>query len=59
MSGNVKPDGVAAIRREGPFQIRGDQSLMSALDELLQAFTRQGRMKLPGSHYEPCYRVVS
>lgn len=59
VSGNVKPDGVAAIRRDGPFQIRGEQQLMSALDNLLEAFTRQGRMKLPGSHYEPCYRVVA
>ncbi len=59
VSGNVKPDGVAAIRRQGPFQIRGDQDLMNSLDDLLQAFTRQGRMKLPGSHYEPCYQVVA
>lgn len=58
VSGNVKPDGVAAIRRDGPFQIKGDQSLMTALDQLLQAFTQQGRMKLPGSHYEPCYQVI-
>lgn len=59
VSGNVKPDGVAAIRREGPFQIKGDQELMSSLDHLLEAFTEQGRMKLPGSHYEPCYQVVA
>ncbi len=59
VSGNVKPDGVAAIRREGVFQIRGDQELMSSLDHLLEAFTQQGRMKLPGSRYEPCYQVVA
>ncbi len=59
VSGNVKPDGVAAIRREGPFQIMGDQELMNSLDQLLEAFTEQGRMKLPGSRYEPCYQVVS
>jgi len=59
VSGNVKPDGVAAIRRDGPFQIKGDESLMRSLDQLLKAFTEQGRMKLPGSHYEPCYQVVA
>ncbi|MDA3933414.1 MAG: nucleotide 5'-monophosphate nucleosidase PpnN [Gammaproteobacteria bacterium] len=59
VSGNIKPDGVAAIRAEGPFQIRGDQQLMSAVDELLTAFNQQQRMKLPGSVYEPCYRIVS
>jgi len=59
VSGNIKPDGVAAIRAQGPFQIRGDRELMSAVDELLGAFNAQQRMKLPGSHYEPCYRIVS
>lgn len=59
VSGNVKPDGVAAIRRDGPFQIKGDKELLQSLDHLLEAFTEQGRMKLPGSRYEPCYQVVA
>ena len=59
VSGNIKPDGVAAIRAEGPFQIRGEAELMAAVDELLSAFSAQHRMKLPGSTYEPCYRIVS
>jgi hypothetical protein len=33
---------------------------MQPLDQLLQAFVEQHRMKLPGGvPYEPCYRVVS
>lgn len=59
VAGNVKADGLAAIRAHGPFQIHGEVALMQALDELLQQFVAQGRMKLPGSRYEPCYRVVT
>jgi Pyrimidine/purine nucleotide monophosphate nucleosidase, C-terminal len=28
------------------------------LERVLQNFIAQGRMKLPGSQYAPCYRVV-
>jgi hypothetical protein len=28
------------------------------LDELLAGFVAQQRMKLPGSAYVPCYRIV-
>ena len=33
--------------------------IMPLLDELLTAFVEQRRMKLPGSVYRPCYRLVS
>lgn len=59
VAGNVKPEGVRAIREKGPFEIHGDAELMAALDELLSAFVRDNRMKLPGGKaYEPCYRLV-
>ncbi|MBN7821411.1 nucleotide 5'-monophosphate nucleosidase PpnN [Bowmanella yangjiangensis] len=58
VAGNVKAEGVKQIREQGPFEINGDQSLMSMLDELLQSFVVQHRMKLPGSKYLPCYKVV-
>jgi hypothetical protein len=29
------------------------------MDALLAAFVEQGRMKLPGVRYEPCYRLVA
>ncbi len=60
VSGNVKPEGVAAIREHGPFEIRGEPEIMASLDGLLTAFVRDNRMKLPsGKAYEPCYRLVS
>ncbi|NII09949.1 nucleotide 5'-monophosphate nucleosidase PpnN [Oleiagrimonas sp. C23AA] len=59
VAGNVKEEGIRAIETSGPFLIDGDADIMEALDELLQAFVVQHRMKLPGgSDYEPCYRVV-
>ena len=58
VAGNVKEDGVAAIEREGPFELQGDPAVMTHLDELLRSFVSAGRMKLPGSVYKPCYRIV-
>ena len=60
VAGNVKPQGVRAIREHGPFEIRGERDIMHALDGLLTRFVAQHRMKLPGNEaYEPCYRVVA
>jgi pyrimidine/purine-5'-nucleotide nucleosidase len=59
VTGNVKENGVAAIEREGPYELAGDPQLMVLLDELLKAFVAQHRMKLPGSIYRPCYRLVA
>ena len=59
VAGNVKPQGVRAIREKGPFEIRGEQEIMQSLDKLLTRFVAQHRMKLPGgARYEPCYRIV-
>jgi predicted Rossmann-fold nucleotide-binding protein len=59
VAGNVKPDGVRAIRERGPFEIKGEPEIMESLDDLLAAFVRDHRMKLPGGgQYEPCYRLV-
>ncbi len=58
VAGNVKVQGITEIERHGPFEIRGDRAIMEQMDRLLSAFVDQGRMKLPGSHYEPCYRVI-
>jgi len=58
VTGNVKDYGIAAIEREGPYELRGDAEVMGLLDELLAAFVSQRRMKLPGSAYRPCYRIV-
>ncbi|MCW8907051.1 MAG: nucleotide 5'-monophosphate nucleosidase PpnN [Sedimenticola sp.] len=57
VSGNVKEQGIDAIRQHGPFQLRGEAALMQAMDELLDSFARQGRMKVSGD-YTPCYEIV-
>jgi predicted Rossmann-fold nucleotide-binding protein len=59
VTGNVKEVGVAAIERHGPYEIAADPEIMPLLDELLTAFVAQRRMKLPGTAYRPCYRLVS
>jgi predicted Rossmann-fold nucleotide-binding protein len=58
VAGNVKPDTLASIRQHGEFEIRGEAAIMDSLDGLLTGFVAHNRMKLPGSHYEPCYRIV-
>ncbi len=59
VAGNVKDEGIRAIRANGVFEIHGEKEMMRKLDVLLQAFVEQGRMKLPGSVYHPCYRVIT
>ncbi|MEJ2041736.1 MAG: nucleotide 5'-monophosphate nucleosidase PpnN [Reinekea sp.] len=58
VAGNVKEQGISAIEQYGPYEIHGDPGILEPLDELLTAFVAQGRMKLPGSEYVPCYRIV-
>ena len=58
VAGNVKASGLRAIEQQGPFQLHGDKELMTLMDKLLQSFVKQGRMKLPGSAYIPCYEIV-
>ncbi|CCQ10881.1 Decarboxylase family protein [Pseudoalteromonas luteoviolacea B = ATCC 29581] len=57
VAGNVKDEGIKAIKQHGPYQLHGDKALMKEMDKLLQAFVEQGRMKLPGSKYIPCYKI--
>lgn len=57
VAGNVKPQGVEAIRQHGPFRINAAPVFMARLDALLKAFVEQQRMKLPGTAYVPCYTL--
>ncbi|HRQ66549.1 MAG TPA: nucleotide 5'-monophosphate nucleosidase PpnN [Xanthomonadaceae bacterium] len=57
VAGNVKEEGLRAIEQHGPYEIAGDPAIMDALDDLLAAFVAQQRMKLPGTEYQPCYRI--
>jgi len=59
VAGNVKPETIKSVRQNGPFEINGEKEIMQALDRLLASFIEQARMKLPGTTYSPCYRVVS
>ena len=57
VAGNVKEDGIRAVEKNGPFIIRGDSEIVTAMDRLLIAFAEQNRMKLQGD-YSPCYQLV-
>ncbi|MGB0893863.1 MAG: nucleotide 5'-monophosphate nucleosidase PpnN [Parashewanella sp.] len=59
VAGNVKGETIALIDQHGPFEINGDPKLMSMMDNLLTAFIKQQRMKLPGTEYTPCYKVIT
>jgi len=59
VAGNVKDDGIRAIEKHGHFEIRGDKSILQPLDDLLESFVHDQRMKLPGSKYTPCYKIVT
>ncbi|MDH5764481.1 MAG: nucleotide 5'-monophosphate nucleosidase PpnN [Gammaproteobacteria bacterium] len=58
VSGNVKADGIKSIEENGHFEIRGENSIMQPLDQLLEGFVQQHRMKLPGKKYIPCYKII-
>ena len=58
VAGNVKEEGVRAVAEHGVFKINGDAELMDMMDKMLRSFVEQGRMKLPGTKYVPCYEIV-
>lgn len=59
VAGNVKADGIMAVNKKGPFELRGDVEITSQLETLLASFVRENRMKLPGKTYVPSYRIVN
>ncbi|WP_198246807.1 nucleotide 5'-monophosphate nucleosidase PpnN [methane-oxidizing endosymbiont of Gigantopelta aegis] len=58
VAGNVKEEGIRRIEESGHFEISGDSDIMAAVDNLLASFVREKRMKLPGSVYQPCYKII-
>ncbi len=58
VAGNVKADGIREVEAKGPFELNGDADVLAPLDALLASFVAQQRMKLPGTQYVPCYRIV-
>jgi len=59
VAGNVKEVGIRAIEAAGPYMLHGDRAMMRRMDDLLQGFVAQHRMKLPGSAYIPCYEICA
>ena len=59
VAGNIKDYGVRAIEKYGPFELTGEAPVLEPLDRLLRAFVAEGRMKLNGAEYTPCYRLVA
>jgi predicted Rossmann-fold nucleotide-binding protein len=57
VAGNVKDEGIRAVEKSGPYEIHAEARIMDSLDEILRAFVSQGRMRLPGAAYTPCYRI--
>jgi hypothetical protein len=58
VAGNVKAEGIRAIEEHGLFELRGDKEVMEPMDALLAAFVEQYRMRLPGTKYIPCYKII-
>lgn len=58
VAGNVKAEGIHAIEEHGLFELKGDKEIMQPMDALLAAFVEQQRMKLPGTEYVPCYKII-
>ena len=57
VAGNVKEQGIRAVEEKGPFTIHAQAELLAAMDDLLQRFVAQKRMKLQGE-YTPCYELA-
>jgi hypothetical protein len=55
--GNVKPDGILAIEKNGPLPVSGDAAILEQVDELILAFISQRRMRLVGD-YLPVYKII-
>ena len=59
LAGHVKPQALNAIEQQGPFKINGDPTIMKLMDELLQSFIEDNRMKIDQQHYTPCYEIIA
>jgi pyrimidine/purine-5'-nucleotide nucleosidase len=59
VAGNVREAGIRLVEEHGPFELRGDASIIGALGTLLEDFVAQGRMRLSDpSAYVPCYKIA-
>lgn len=58
VAGNIRTQALNAIEKNGPFRIHGDTTIMKLMDELLQSFIRDHRMKIDQQNYKPCYQII-
>ena len=59
VAGHVKPHALNAIEKDGPFKIHGDPTIMKLMNELLQSFIKQHRMKINQENFKPCYEIIA
>ncbi len=59
VAGHVKPHALNAIEQQGPFSIHGDPAIMKLMDELLQSFITQHRMKIDQENFKACYQIIA
>ena len=57
VAGNVKPFGIQQIKERGPYVMQGDAKIMALLQDLLDSFVKQRRMKMDYANYEPCWVI--
>lgn len=57
VSANVRTEGKALIEEKGLYNLTGDANLLAKLDEIINKFTQDGRMKLDGEVYKKCYKI--
>jgi pyrimidine/purine-5'-nucleotide nucleosidase len=58
VAGNIRPQAINAIEKDGPFTIHGDATIMKLMDELLLSFIKEHRMKIDQKDYTPCYEII-
>ena len=58
VAGNIRTQALNAIEIDGPFKIHGDATIMKLMDELLQSFIEEHRMKIDQQNYKPCYEII-
>ena len=56
VAGNVKAYGVEQISKHGPYQMQGSPDIMGELEQLLESFVAQKRMKIDYENYTPCWK---
>ncbi len=59
VDGNVKANGIAAVAKHGPYELKGEAEIIEPFERLLRSFVAQNRMKIPTTEYVPCYKIVT